>query len=151
MGTLFNEVIDLALIIVDDYKLNKYYIQNPEGFYKHCDGLLIKAIPNFTVCRQSLEYTVDYDVDPPIREFVNILSMYEKDILADYWAVEWLKRETQKASAINTRLQNSGSFRTHSEAQNLKSKESYLDGMRVKVSQKCMDYLTMDVLSVLDY
>ena len=150
MATSFDEVIGLALIIVDDYKLNKLYNLDRDEFYQYCDGFLIKAIPNFTVCRQSLDYTVDYNSNPPVREFVNTLSIYEKDILADYWALEWFKKETQRASSINAALQNSGSFKSHSEAMNLKAKESYLDGLRVKVSQKCTDYQLMD-LSVLNY
>lgn len=150
MPTPFDDIIDLGLIVVDDYKLNKLYDADPEAFYKYCDGFLIKAIPNFTVCRQSLDYTVNYSSDPQIREFVGTLTMYEKDILADYWALEWFKRETQVASRINAALQNSGSFKSHSEAMNLKAKESYLDGLRIKVSQKCTDYLLMD-LSALDY
>ena len=121
-----------------------------DEFYKYCDGFLIKAIPNFTVCRKSLDYVVDYNSNPQVREFVSTLSIYEKDILADYWALEWFKRETQVASRINAALQNSGSFKSHSEALNLKAKESYLDGLRVKVSQKCTDYQLMD-LSVLNY
>lgn len=150
MSTQFDEVIDLALIIVDDYKMNKLFNQDREEFYQYCDRFLIKAIPNFTVCRQSLAYVVDYNSNPQVREFVNTLSIYEKDILADYWALEWFKRETQVASRINAALQNSGSFKSHSEALNLKAKESYLDGLRVKVSQKCTDYQLMD-LSVLNY
>jgi len=151
MGTQFDEIIDLGLIVVDDYKLNKLYIQSQEDFAKYCDGFLIKAIPNFTVCKQNLDYTVDYSSTPQVREFVNELSIYEKDILADYWVLEWFTKETQVASSISTALQNSGSFKSYSEAQNLKAKESYLDGLRIKTSQKCTDYLSMDILSVLDY
>ena len=150
MPTPFDEVIDLALIIVDDYKLNKLYNLDRERFNEVCDGFLVKAIPNFTVCRQSLDYTLDYSSNPQVREFVNTLSMFEKDILADYWALEWFKGETQVASRINAALQNSGSFKSHSEAMNLKAKESYLDGLRVKASQKCTDYLLMD-LSFMNY
>lgn len=151
MGTKFSEIIDLGLIAIKDYKIDKLYIQNEDSFNKYCDGFLIKAIPNFTVCKQSLAYNVNYTTIPQVREFVNELSIYEKDILADYWVIEWFKRETQVASRINGALQNSGSFKSHSEAQNLKAKESYLDGLRVKASQKCNEYLSMDILSVLDY
>lgn len=145
MATSFDEIIDLGLIVVNDYKLNKLFTQDPSVFMKYCDGFLIKAIPNFTLCQQSLEYIIDYTVDPPVREFINTLTIYEKNILADYWAIEWFTREVQNASQIANKLQNSGSFKNHSEAQNLKAKESYLDGLREKVSQKCTDYLLMSV------
>lgn len=153
MPTPFDDIIDLALMSVDDYKLNKLYIQDPDAFRKYCDGFVIKAIPNFTLCRQKLDYIVDYDVpppDPPIREFIHTLTLQEKDILADYWAMEWFTKEVQVASRINAALQNSGSFKSHSEAQNLKSKESYLNGMRVKASQKQIDYQIM-YPTIIDY
>ena len=148
MATSFDEVIDLGLVLVDDYKLNKLYTNSPEGFYKFCDGILIKSIPNFVNCNQSLDYIVNYSENPPVREFVNTLTMYEKDILADYWALEWFTRETQVASRINAALQNSGSFKSHSEAMNLKAKESYLNGLRVKVAQKCVDYESMNLSNI---
>ena len=34
MVTSFDEVIDLGLVLVDDYKLNKLYMNSPEDFYK---------------------------------------------------------------------------------------------------------------------
>lgn len=148
MATSFDEVIDLGLVLVDDYKLNKLYTNSPEDFYKFCDGILIKSIPNFVNCNQSLDYIVNYSENPPVREFVNTLTMYEKDILADYWALEWFTRETQVASRINAALQNSGSFKSHSEAMNLKAKESYLNGLRVKVAQKCVDYESMNLSNI---
>lgn len=148
MGTLFSEIEDLGLIVVNDYKIDKLYAQNTDAFMKYCDGFLVKAIPNFTVCKQSLDYTVDYTTNPPVREFNNTLTMYEKDILADYWAMEWFRRDVQNASELALKMQTQGSFKTHAESQNLKSKESYLDGIREKVSQKCTDYLLMDISSL---
>jgi len=143
MPTSFDEVIDSGLVTVVDYKLDSLYNTDENAFIKFCDGLLIKAIPKFKECNQSLDYNVDYTTNPYTREFVNTLTMYEKDILADYWVIEWFTRELQVASRINSALQNSGSFKSHSEAQNLKAKESYLNGLRVKVKQDTTDYLIM--------
>lgn len=134
MGTSFDKVIDLALVTVNDYKLVKLYNQTEEGFKDRCDAFLASAIPNFFQCRQSLEY------DEETREFVSELTNTEISILADFWAIKWLERETQDSSRINALLQTSGGFKTHAASQNLKEKSGYLDALREKVYQKITDY-----------
>lgn len=84
MPTSFDQVIDLALVTVDDYKLTKLYNQSQEGFQKWCDGFLLSAIPNFFQCRQSLDY------DLTTRQFVSELTNTEISILADLWIIEWV-------------------------------------------------------------
>ena len=143
MPTSFDEIIDSGLTLIVDYQLDSLYNTDMNAFLKFCDSLVIKAIPKFKECNQDLEYEVDYTTDPYTREFTNTLTIYEKDILAEYWAIGWFTRELQVASRINAALQNSGSFKSHSEAQNLKAKESYLNGLRVKVKQDTVDYLVM--------
>lgn len=142
MPTSFDQVIDLALVTVDDYKLVKLYNQSQEGFQKWCDGFLLSAIPNFFQCRQSLEY------DTTTRQFVSDLTSTEVSILADLWIVSWLQRETQNSAKINALLQTSGSFKTHAASQNLKEKSSYLDGLREKVYQKITDYQLQDISNI---
>ena len=84
MPTSFDQVIDLALVTVDDYKLVKLYNQSQQGFQKWCDGFLLSAIPNFFQCRQSLDY------DLTARQFVSELTNTEISILADLWIIEWV-------------------------------------------------------------
>ena len=134
MPTSFDTIIDLALTLIDDYKLIKLYNQSQVKFLTFCDGLLISAIPNFFRCNQSLDY------DTTLRQFNNELSSAEISILADLWILEWFKKETQDSRKINALLQSSGSFKSHSAAQNLKEKTSYLDGLREKVEQKMTNY-----------
>lgn len=142
MPTSFDQVIDLALVTVDDYKLVKLYNQSYEGFQKWCDGFLLSAIPNFFQCRQSLEY------DATTRQFVSDLTETEISILADLWVISWLLRETQNSAKINALLQTSGSFKTHAASQNLKEKSAYLDGLREKVYQKITDYQLQDISNI---
>lgn len=142
MPTSFNQVIDLALVTVDDYKLVKLYNQNQQGFQQWCDGFLLSAIPNFFQCRQSLEY------DTTTRQFVSDLTSTEISILADLWIIEWFDRETQNSAKINALLQTSGSFKTHAASQNLKEKSAYLDGLREKVYQKITDYQLQDISNI---
>lgn len=142
MPTSFDQVIDLALVTVDDYKLVKLYDQSQQGFQQWCDGFLLSAIPNFFQCRQSLEY------DATIRQFVSDLTNVEISILADFWIIEWFDRETQNSAKINALLQTSGSFKTHAASQNLKEKSAYLDGLREKVYQKITDYQLQDISNI---
>ncbi len=137
MPTSFDKVIDMALITVSDYKLKKLYEQDVEKFNAWCDGFLIVAIPDFSLCRQSLSY------DEEKREFHNELTPMEIRILADFWVLEWFSRETQDATQIARTLNVSSAFTSHSAAQNLKEKSTYIDKLREKVEQKINDYLLM--------
>ena len=139
MPTSFDTIIDLALTLIDDYKLIKLYNQSEIKFLAHCDSLLIAAIPNFFRCNQSLEYTAE------TRQFSNELTSAEISILADLWILEWFKKETQDSRKINALLQSSGSFKSHSAAQNLKEKSTYLDGLREKVEQKMTNYQLQNI------
>lgn len=139
MPTSFDTIIDLALTLIDDYKLIKLYNQSQTKFLAYCDSLLISAIPNFFRCNQSLEYTAE------TRQFNNELTNAEISILADLWILEWFKKETQDSRKINALLQSSGSFKSHSAAQNLKEKSTYLDGLREKVEQKMTNYQLQNI------
>ena len=139
MPTSFDTIIDLALTLIDDYKLIKLYNQSEEKFIKYCDGLLLSAIPNFFRCNQSLDFSLED------RQFNNQLTNAEISILADLWVLEWFKKETQDSRKINALLQSSGSFKSHSAAQNLKEKSSYLDGLREKISQKMTEYQLQNI------
>ena len=137
--TSFDTIIDLALRLIDDYKLIKLYNQSQTKFLAYCDGLLLAAVPNFFRCNQSLDY------DATQRQFNNQLTSAEISILADLWILEWFKKETQDSRKINALLQSSGSFKSHSAAQNLKEKSTYLDGLREKVEQKMTNYQLQNI------
>lgn len=139
MPTSFDTIIDLGLTIIDDYKLVKLYNISQRRFEQQCDAYLIAAIPNFTRCYKDLSYNTE------TREFVNELSSIEISILADLWAIEWFKKETQDSRKINALLQSSGSFKSHSAAQNLKEKSTYLNGLREKVEQKMTNYQLQNI------
>jgi hypothetical protein len=137
--TSFDEIIDIALVKVDDYKIMKAYNQSQDVFKQYCDGFLINAISNFFQCKQSLDYNVDK------RKFISDLTNVEISILADFWVIEWFNREIQNSTKINALLQTSGSFKTHAASQNLKEKGAYIDTLREKVYQKITDYLLQDI------
>lgn len=142
MPTSFDTIIDLALTLIDDYALINLYNQNQQKFFTVCDSYLIAAVPNFTRCKQSLSY------DATLRQFDNELTDLEISILADYWILAWFEKQTQDSKKFNALLQSSGSFKSHSAAQNLKEKNTYLNGLREKVSQKVTDYQAQDIESL---
>lgn len=141
--TPFDAIIDLALVIVNDYRLTKLYEQSIEEFQTYCDGFLISAIPHFTVCRNDLSY------DATTREFNADLTTTEQSILANLWVIQWYARDNQTYALYRQHLQNSGSFKNHSEAQNLKENSIYADKLREEVGRQMTAYQLEDLSSYL--
>lgn len=138
MGTSFDTIEDLALIVISDYKLDKLFLKSAEDFKTYCDGFLITAINNFVDCKQDLTY------DLSNRTFNNTLTSLEMSILADFWGLAWFTRETQNSTQISLKLSTTGGFETHSESQNLKEKASWADRLREKIEQKITQYQLLD-------
>lgn len=134
MATSFNDIEDIALITIDDYKIRKIYEQDLDAFYRYCDGFLVSAVPNFYQCRQSLNYNLEN------REFENELTQKEISILADLWAIEWLGREIKRSSQLANSLQTSQSFKNHSPAQHIKEMSNFLDKLEEDVDRKMVRY-----------
>lgn len=133
--TSFDDVIDLALIEINDYRLTKLYEnQTSENFNNYVDGFLITAIPLFTKCRQSLEYNLDE------RTFLNDLTTSEQSILAKLWILQWYRKDNQTYALYRQHLQNSGSFKNHSESQNLKENSIYADKLKEEIDRLIVAY-----------
>lgn len=137
--TDFDAIIDLALIDINDYRLTKLYSQNQDNFKKYCDGFLIRAVGDFVDCRQSLSY------DETARTFDANLTQTEQQILAYLWAIHWYLKDNQTYALYRLHLQNSGSFKNHSEAQNLKENSIYVDKMREEVNRRIRAYQLEDI------
>lgn len=132
--TTFDDVIDLALIKVNDYRLSKLYNKSEADFQTYVDGFLISAIPSFVECRQSLEYDLN------TRTFTVDLTDLEKSILADLWIISWYERDNNTYAFYRQHLQASSSFKNHSESQNLKENSTYLDKLREELDRKKISY-----------
>lgn len=146
MPTPFDNIEDLALIVVKDYKIDKLYQQSqlnqtPEQFQQYLDGFLISAIPNFNRCQQ------DLSVDLANRQFNASLTYMEQSILADLWVIEWFNKETQDATQIQNKLQVSSAFTSHSASQNLKEKSTYIDKLKENVDLKITQYQLLNISS----
>ena len=59
-----------------------------------------------------------------------------------------MTRKVDNSAQFQAKLQNSGSFKNHSEAQNLKEKTTWLDKMRERVYQKITDYQTENLSNI---
>lgn len=130
MGTSFDTVIDLALVTVDDYKLGKLIKLSEYEFNTYVDGFLIAAIGDFDRNIRPITY------DAEARTFSIELSQEEIEILSDLWVIQWFDREIRNSAYLQNKLQISSAFTTHSPAQSLKEKSSYVDRLREKVQQK---------------
>lgn len=133
MGTSFDEIIDLALVIIRDYKIDWIFQKDLEVFQEYMDGFLIRAVYDFHDCLISLEY------DSSERIFVNTLSNFEKTILSDYLVYEWFKSLTNDTRYVNLHL-NDSDFKHYAESNNLKEKSDYLDKMKEKLSKDITEY-----------
>lgn len=133
MATSFDDVIDIALITIQDYKLDKLYLDDKEKFNIITSAFLLKSLPNFTNCKTSLTYDLDR------KTFLNDLSPLEISILSDLWVYEWFNWHIQNVTQFENKMTPSD-FKHYSESANLKEKSEYLDKMREKYNQKMLDY-----------
>lgn len=131
--TSFDRIEDLAMIIIKDYRLDNLFKMDEKAFFEYVDSFLIKAIPKFTQCFNSLEY------DGVLRTFTSDLSLKEQDILSDILVEVWFESLTNDITQINMHISNK-EFKTYSEAQNLKEKKDYRNDLRVKYNQDIVDY-----------
>lgn len=133
--TAFEEIYDLALVDINDYKLNKLAVEDISSFSLHLEGLLIRAIPKFKGCLTSLEYeTVD-----GAPYFTEDLDIQEKSILADLMVIEWFTSKIQDVTQFQGSL-STREFKKFSEANNLKVKSEYKNRLIENVEQAITDY-----------
>lgn len=145
MGTLFDRVYDRALIIIEDYKLNRLAEEDYESFLLYLQGNLERSIPDFTSCNTDLSYEeVEDDDGNKVMAFVNDLSSKEINILSSIMVYNWFSRKVNDVTQFQGHLNNK-EFKVHSEAQNLKEKSEYLDRLREKFNQDITDYQLEDV------
>lgn len=137
--TSFDKVIELALSIIDDYKITGLFNRDYENFQKFCDSLLYNAIPQFTECRQSLDYNAEQ------REFNVVLTNLEIYILSRYWVIAWWERENNNAAQIALKLGIKNQYSYNSESQNFKEKQNVIDKLREEVDRATQDYLLLDL------
>jgi hypothetical protein len=117
LATPYSSVIDLALVTIRDYNIDKLYALSPTDFETYMEGFLIKAIPSFDNCAKDLS-----DRNDTLKQFNESLNDTEIRILAEYLTVEWLTSEINDIKQLRAMLQNGKEAHRFSEANLLKEK-----------------------------
>lgn len=129
--TPYDNILDLALVSINDYRLNKLSQESPENFRLVLEGFMIRGLPNFDNCVQNLN-----DRDEDDRQFNIDLSMEEQSIIADWTVIMWLDKEINDIRQIVGMLQNRNEAHRYSEANNLNAKSSRRVHMVEEVKHK---------------
>ena len=136
-GTPFKDIYDLALVIIQDPKIDNLYQysleHNDDAFATYMEGFLMRAIPLFDGSLISLDF------DTEEKCFINILNIKEKEVLANIIERLWWKSETNIDEYIALGLQGRDR-KTHSEASNLKAKSEHMVKLREEISQIITNY-----------
>lgn len=122
MATPYASVIDLALVTIRDYKIDKLYALSPADFETYMEGFLVKAIPSFDNCLKDLD-----DRNDTLKQFNETLNNTEVKILSEYLIVEWLTSEITDVKQITAMLQNGKEANRFSEANLLNAKTALKD------------------------
>lgn len=133
MPTPYDDIIDLALVSIRDYKLDKLYDISLESFRTVMLGYLTRAIPNFDNCLNDLSLQDE-------NGFLSELTMYEKDILADWTVIKWLDKEINDVRQITGMMQNKNEAHRYSEANLMKEKINMREVKREEVDRKQTQY-----------
>lgn len=138
MATLFSDVVDMALLTIQDYKLDSMYEDDPASFDTITNAFLIKGLAEFPNCQTPLTY------DKTAKSFTHTLSPMEISILSDLWVYEWFKFHVNNVTQFENKMTPSD-FKHYSEAENLRQKSEYLDKLREVHNQKMVTYtLSLD-------
>lgn len=129
MATSYDDIIDLALVSIRDYKLDKLYKLDENSFRTVMLGFLTRAIPNFDNCRADLTKTTE-------DGFEETLDVYEIDILADWTVIKWLDKEINDVRQITGMMQNKNEAHRYSEANLIKEKVNMRETKKEEVDRK---------------
>lgn len=133
MATPYDDIIDLALVSIRDYKLDKLYKIDENSFREVLIGFLTRAIPNFDNCLVDLSKQDE-------NGFVEDLTIYEKDILADWTVIKWLDKEINDVRQITGMMQNKNEAHRYSEANLIKEKLNMRTAKYEEVDRKQTKY-----------
>lgn len=134
MSTPFSNIIDKALVVMRDYSLDTLYDQDEDAFDGVMQSYLIKGVPRFVECVQSLSYDVN------TAEFDADLTDLEMDILADYTVISWYESNINDVLEFKEALQDR-EFKRLATGQNLKPRQEYLTMLYTRVKQNTTNYL----------
>lgn len=132
MGTTFEEIYDLAKIIITDYRLDSLYQQSQEQFMKYFKGLLVSGMSEFIDnSLTDLSYTDD--------AFNNVLSVQEKSILAYTIVLRWYESIQNDILALRSKL-TSRQFKQVDISSSMKQRQENIDKLVEKINDMIVRY-----------
>jgi len=132
-GTSLNEVYDLFMQQITDYRLLDLFETSEPDFENYLQSWLQYAVTEFAICDQ------DIDFDEDTEEFPVVLSRENKIILATLMTKYWLQKNVNDITQMNLHVTDRD-FKVASEAQNLREKAAYLNIVKEQCSQLLNDY-----------
>lgn len=130
--TSINEVIDLFLMLVNDYKLKQIF--DAGNLEEYVEVWLRMAIVDFNRVR-----TLPLSYSPISKTFSEVLTDEEISILSQLMVKYWLTKEVNDVLAMENVLQDHD-FTRHSEAQNLDAKRNLLNRQTEDCKQLLIQY-----------
>jgi len=130
--TSINEVIDLFLMLVNDYKLKQIF--DAGNLEEYVEVWLRMAIVDFNRVR-----TLPLSYSPISKTFSEVLTDEEISILSQLMVKYWLTKEVNDVLAMENVLQDHD-FTRHSEAQNLDAKRNLLNRQIEDCKQLLIQY-----------
>jgi hypothetical protein len=130
-GTEFNEIFDNFMMTVEDYRLIALFNTSETDFSTYLSGWLIQAIPEFTNCDQSLDYSSSTFTETLTQKNITILALLMKK--------KWFERELENILQMTNVVQDRD-FKMYSQANNMKEKRERLITLQEELSQKLVDY-----------
>lgn len=132
MGTTFEEIYDLAKIIITDYRLDSLYQKSQEQFMKYFKGLLVSGMSEFIDnSLTDLSYTDD--------AFNNVLSVQEKSILAYTIVLRWYESIQNDVLALRSKL-TSRQFKQVDISSSMKQRQENIDKLVEKINDMIVRY-----------
>lgn len=138
MGTSFEEIYDIFMTTITDYKLDNLYISNKEVFMEYLKSFIAKgALEVSEDLLTSLDYesveenigTEDVQVLVKRWYFTNNLLPLEKLIFVQFMVIYWYEKQTEDILAITARIGNN-SERDANDKNNLKLKRERINMLR---------------------
>ena len=144
--TNFRDVIDRAVIMCVDYRLDKLYEIDINAFYDFLEGLMLNSIDMFNNCLNSLTYEEIEELDDEgeiVKQyaFTHTLTSKEIYILAYGILINWMERNKNDITQMNMHL-SVKDFKSFSTSTNLKEKQIALDKMKEEYDRQKVKYQT---------
>lgn len=133
METKANEIFDLMLTQISDYRLEALFNTSETDFETFLEAWLIFAYTEFSLSGAKFEY------DTETHSFNKELTLVEKTILATLMEKQWLTKVVNDITQMNLHVTDRD-FKVASEAMNLREKSNYLITVKEKCSQLLNDY-----------